>query len=183
MRMLRTLPSEWSWPTRSLPKNRMLDVFDDFDQIVESFLRPAYNRNVNFQSSYDVNESENHYLVSFDMPGVKKDDIRIEVEGNQLMVCGERHREVDQHDGEKGNLRQERMYGRYEKSFTLPTSIDTDKIEAHYENGVLHVAIPKTEQAKARRIEIQSGQEGFFNRLLGSKKESKGKEAKDIRVS
>jgi HSP20 family protein len=179
--MLSPLSTEWSWPRRTLSPDRMGDVFEDFDRIVDTFLRPTYANTVNFQPSCDVNETKDHYLVSFDMPGVKKEDIKIEVQGTQLVISGERQREVKEEDGE-ATLRHERMYGRFERTFTLPATIAADKIEAHYENGVLNVALPKAEAAKGRTIQIQTGQGGFLNKLLGTKKES-NKEYKDVKVS
>lgn len=177
MRMLSPLSTNWSWPRRNLSPVMMADVFEDFDRIVDSFLKPTYASTVNFQPSCDVNETNDHYLVSFDMPGVKKEDIKIEVQGNQLVIAGERQREVKGEDGD-ANLRHERVYGKFERTFTLPTTINADKIEAQYENGVLNIALPKAEAAKGRTIQIQSDQGGFFSKLLGSKKEST-KELKD----
>jgi HSP20 family protein len=115
------------------------------------------------------------------MPGVRKDDIKIEVQGTQLIISGERQREMRDADGETV-LRHERAYGKFERTFVLPSSIDVDKIEAHYENGVLNVALPKAESAKGRTIQIQSGQDSLFRKLLGSKKEN-AKELKDVKVS
>jgi len=181
MRMLSPLSTDWSWPRRSLSSDVMGDVFDDFDRIVNALTRPTYANTVGFQPSCDINEAKDHYLVSFDMPGVKKEDIKIEVQGTQLLISGERQREIKEEDGET-TLRHERVYGKFERTFVLPNSIDADKIEAHYENGVLNVALPKAESAKGRTIQIQSGQNGFFSKLLGSKKET-AKELKDVKVS
>jgi HSP20 family protein len=159
----------------------MGDVFDDFDRIVNALARPTYANTVGFQPSCDINETKDHYLVSFDMPGMRKEDIKIELHGTQLVISGERHREVrDEKDG--AFLRHERVYGKFERSFALPNSINVDKIEAQYENGVLNVALPKAESAKGRTIQIQTGQNGLLSKLLGSKKES-AKELKDVKVS
>lgn len=181
MRMLSPISTEFSWPRRTWASQSDIDVFADFDRIVESFLRPTFASTVNFQPSCDINETKDHYLVSFDMPGVKKEDIKIELQGNQLVISGERHREVNQKHGE-ATLRHERVYGKFERSFTLPTTVATEKIEAHYEDGVLNVALPKAETAKGRSIQIQSGPSGLLSKLLGSKKES-NKELKDVNVS
>lgn len=173
--------SEFVWPRRAFSP-AMSDVFEDFDHIVESFLRPTYATNVNFQPSCDVNETKDSYWVSFDMPGVKKEDIKIEVQGNELVISGERHREVKEQGGET-TLRHERTYGKFERTFRMPTTIAADKIEAHYENGVLTVALPKKAEAvQGRTIEIQTGQGGLLSKLLGSKKEA-SKELKDVKVS
>jgi HSP20 family protein len=181
MRNLSPISAEWSWPRRTLSADMMGDVFGNFDRIVESFLRPSYVTNVNFLPSCDVNETKDHYLVTFDMPGVKSEDIKIEVQGNQLVISGERQRNLKAGDDE-ATLHHERMYGRFERTFTLPATIATEKIEAQYENGVLSVALPKAEAAKGRTIQIQTGQGGFLNKLLGSKKEA-AKELKDAKLS
>ncbi len=181
MRMLSPISTEWSWPRRAVSADRRGDVFEDFDRIVDSFLRPTYANTVNFQPSCDVNETKDHYLISFDMPGVKKEDIKIEVRDNELVISGERQRHLKQEEGE-ASIRHERMYGQFERAFTLPTTVAADKIEAHYENGVLNVALPKAEATKARTIQIQTGQEGFLDKLLGPKKVS-SKELKDVKLS
>jgi HSP20 family protein len=159
----------------------MGDVFEDFDRIVDKFWRPPYTNTANFHPSCDIREAKDHYLVSFDMPGVKREDIRIELQGNELVISGERQRELRDQDGE-AQLRVERSYGKFERSFILPTTIAADKIEAHYENGVLNVALPKAEAAKGRTIQIQTGQGGLLSKLIGSKKES-NKDLKDVRIS
>lgn len=159
MRMLSPLSNGYSWPRG--------DVFEDFDRIVDGFLRPAIANAMGPQASYEVNETNDNYLISFDMPGVKKQDIKIEVQGNQLMISGERHGDSTR---------------KFERSFVLPASINTEKIEAQYEDGVLSVALPKAEAAKSRTIEIQSGQGGFLSRLVGSKKDS-AKELKEVKFS
>ncbi|MBY0316061.1 MAG: Hsp20/alpha crystallin family protein [Bdellovibrionales bacterium] len=180
MRMLSPISTTWSWPRRSLSPIQMGDAFEEFDQIVESFLRPTLATSHNFQPSCDVSETKDHYLISFDMPGVKKEDVKIEVKRNQLFVSGERHRATKEED--ETTLRHERSYGRFERSFTLPESVAADKIEAHYENGVLNVALPKAEIAQGRTIPIQTGKSGFLSQLLGSKKDS-SPEMKDVKHS
>lgn len=181
MKVFSPIVAEWAWPRRSLsPDAVMGDVFDDFDRIVNSFLRPTYASSINFQPACDIKESKDHYLVSFDMPGVKKEDIKIEVQNNQMVISGERHYEMQDAEGES-TLRHERAYGKFERSFTLPSTVNADKIEAQYEDGVLNVAIPKAEAAKGRTIQVQSGQSGLFGKLLGSKKETK--ELKDVKIS
>ncbi len=180
MRMLSPISIDLAWPRRTQSPVAM-DMFEDFDRIVDTFLRPTFAHTVNFQPSCDVNETKDHYLVSFDMPGVKKEDIKIEVQGNELVISGERQRELSEQDGET-TLRVERSYGKFERSFTLPASINSEKIEAHYENGVLNVALPKAEAAKSRTVQIQTGQGGLLSKLLGSKKETT-KEMKDVKVS
>jgi HSP20 family protein len=176
--MLIPTTTRWSWPARSLAADAesdfASDVFEDFDRLVESFVRPTYVNTVNFQPSADVHETEGHYMINFDIPGVKKEDIKIEMRGNQLEISGERKDELKNGKG--------RSYGKFERSFTLPETVNAEKIEAHYEDGVLSLALPKAETAKPKTIEIQTGNGGFFSKLLSSKKENT-KELKDVKVS
>jgi HSP20 family protein len=115
------------------------------------------------------------------MPGVRKEDISIKVEGTQLSISGERQRETKEGE-EESTLHNERVYGKFERIFKLPDSINAEKIEAHFENGVLNIALPKAETAKGRSIPIQTGSSGFLSKLMGSKKEE-NKELKDAKVS
>ena len=181
MRMLSPISAEFAWSRRHRSSPEANDMYEDFDRIVASILHPTYAVTEIFQPRCDVNETKDHYLVSFDMPGVKKEDIKIEVQDNELVISGERQREVREKNTEV-TLRHERLYGKFKRTFTLPSTIASDKIEAHYENGVLNVALPKAENVKGRTIQIQTGQGGLLSRLLSSKKEV-NKELKDVKVS
>ena len=99
----------------------------------------------------DIDETNDEYLVSADLPGIKKEDIQIECIGNQLTISAERKYEST--EGRKQE-RRERFYGTFQRSFTLPTGVDAEKIQADYEGGVLTVHVPKVEQAKPRRIQV-----------------------------
>lgn len=182
MRMLNPLSTQWtSRRGTSSPSLMVGEVFEDFDRIVDSLMRPTYANTVGFLPTCDINETKEHYLVSFDMPGVKAEDIQIEVQGNALLISGERHREFKDSNTESA-IRHERAYGKFERTFELPNSINADKIEVQYDNGVLNVALPKAEAAKGRTVQIKTGEAGFFSKLLGSKKEG-AKELKDVKVS
>ncbi len=131
--------------------------FDDiFSRNLSSFsINPptlSGSTDVRFLSpTIDIDETSNEYLVTADLPGVKKDDITIECSGNQLTLSAERKYESTD---DKKNNRSERYYGTYQRSFSLPTGADMEKIEATYEGGVLNVKIPKREKAKSRRIQV-----------------------------
>lgn len=183
MRFLSPISTEFGWPRHVLSPAVTGDVFEDFDHLFDGFFHPGQaNASAGgFQPKCDVHESKEHFLMSFDMPGVKKEDIKIEVLGNELTISGERQREVKNVESD-ATLRRERVYGRFERSFTLPTTIASDKIEAHYENGVLNVALPKAEATKGRTIQIQTDHGSLWSRVLGSKKEVTP-EAKDIKIS
>jgi HSP20 family protein len=157
----------------------MDDLFSDFDQMVNSFLTPTYASSTDFTPACDISESKEHYLVSFDMPGVKKEDIKIEVHENKLVISGERNQS---HKMDNENfVHHERRYGQFNRSFSLPETINASHIEAHYEDGVLHVALPKVEEVKGRTIEIQSGSnKGLFSKLM-KKKADKKTEIRDVK--
>jgi len=102
----------------------------------------------------EVQESEDHYVLCAEMPGVPKENINIEIRGNYLHISGARQVEVK---GRKGEPSREE-YGSYEQVLTLPRDVDTTRLEAEYKDGVLYVAIPKGESQSPRKIEIGSGE-------------------------
>lgn len=182
MTMLNPLNRGNVWARGSLSSGLMDDLFSDFDRMVDSLMTPTTTTSVNFTPTCDIRETKEHCLVSFDMPGIKKNDIKVEVNENQLMISGERNLEQRANEDE-GYLRHERMYGHFQRTFVLPGSIDAEKTEAHYEDGVLNIALPKTEKAKGRSVQIQSGKgKGLFSKLLGEKKEAE-REVRDVKVS
>ena len=105
----------------------------------------------------DLVETEDHFVLRADLPGVSEEDVRIEVEDNVLTVSGERKSE---HTGrDQGFYRMERAFGSFSRSLTLPKGVDADAVTANVDRGVLEVRVPKPEERKPRRIEIAgSGQ-------------------------
>ena len=103
-----------------------------------------------------VNEKEDEkaYYLEVDLPGIKKEDINIEVQDNMLIISGERKFKKEEED--KGYKRVESFFGKFERRFTLPSDADIDKIEAKTEDGVLHIIIPKVEQkANTKKIAVK----------------------------
>lgn len=155
--------------------NRSLasDLFDEMDRFFDDWgpmpTKQVYDER-NFNPACEVAETDEHYLMSVDLPGMKKEDIKIEMSDNVLTVSGERKR--DSSGKTQRFQRYERSYGFFKRSFSLPSSIEADKVEARYEDGVLELYLPKTQAAKPRHIEIQSGKGGIFDKLLGSRKNS-----------
>lgn len=128
----------------------------------EATLRPAC----------DVQEEEASYLLTLEVPGVAKEDIKIETLENQIIVSGERKLETKKNSNTY--LYSERRFGKFHRTFALPSHIDTDKVEAHYQDGVLRVLVPKAESAKARQVKITNGTNaGFLGRFLGHMKDSR----------
>jgi HSP20 family protein len=101
----------------------------------------------------DVQETEDSLRLSFEVPGVKPEDLSVTFENGILTVSGEKKFEQESQDENTGT-RFERRYGRFERSVTLPRTVDPDKVTAHCDNGVLRIELPKTPEARPRKIEI-----------------------------
>ena len=101
----------------------------------------------------DVYETADSIVLKADLPEVSKDDVDISVEGNVLTIRGERQREDEVK--EKDFYRRERSYGAFTRSFTLPGTVDADKIEAGFAGGVLTVTLPKREESKPKQIKVK----------------------------
>ncbi|MGY1836351.1 Hsp20/alpha crystallin family protein [Blastococcus sp. SYSU DS0510] len=100
----------------------------------------------------DVEETDDAYVVEIDLPGVKRDDIDIQLDDRQLTVSGELK------EKERAGVlrRRTRRVGRFSYAVTLPTEVDSDEVQARLDDGVLTVRVPKAAQAKPRRIQISS---------------------------
>jgi HSP20 family protein len=105
-----------------------------------------------FTPACDVEETEGQYLLSFDLPGVAKENIKIELNDRDLVVSGEKKEE--RKETNKSRRFVERSYGSFYRVFTLPNSMSAEKVQANFENGVLKVSIPKTEATKTKQIPI-----------------------------
>jgi len=120
----------------------------------------------------EIEEDDGHFLITAEMAGIPKDQIKIELRDNQLLISGERHQGTKRKEG--GYRYSERRFGKFQRAFSLPTGIDADHVEANYEDGILRLFIPKTDSAKPRQIKISNGSAtGFFGRLLGTPKKEK----------
>jgi HSP20 family protein len=102
----------------------------------------------------DIYENDRHeLLIKAEMPGMKREDIDIKVENNTLTIRGERQREGEVR--EEQYHRVERSYGSFARSFSLPSTIDSEKVSAEYKDGVLTIVLPTREEAKPRQISVQ----------------------------
>lgn len=104
----------------------------------------------------NISEEENQFLVSLAVPGMKKEDFKIDLNNNMLTISNES--EEERVEEEKSYTRKEYNYSGFSRSFTLPEGIETEKIEAKYEDGVLKILLPRTEESKmkvGKSIEIQ----------------------------
>ncbi len=132
-------------------KNLVPDLFSEMESMFDTL--PKWNER-SFDPAVELSEDDKQYNLSVDLPGLKKEDIKVEMKENTLQISGERQRESTQ-DKNIRVQRFEKTYGYFSRSFTLPHAIQADKIEAHFENGVLELRIPKAEIAQPRKIQIQ----------------------------
>jgi HSP20 family protein len=103
----------------------------------------------------DLIESDDHYVLRADLPGLSQEDVNIELESSVLTVSGERKADHEQRG--EGYYRVERAFGAFARSLTLPEGVDPDAIEANFDRGVLEIRIPKPEQRKPRKVTITAG--------------------------
>ena len=103
----------------------------------------------------DLVESDDHFVLRADLPGLGEDDVSIEIRDNTLTIAGERKSEFEQK--ERGWYRVERSTGAFSRSLSLPEGVNPDAVSAEFDKGVLEVRIPKPEQKKPRRVQIRAG--------------------------
>ena len=103
----------------------------------------------------DLIESDDHYVLRADLPGLSQEDVNIELESNVLTVSGERKADDELRD--EGYYRVERAFGAFARSLTLPEGVDPDAIQANFDRGVLEIRIPKPEERKPRKVTITAG--------------------------
>lgn len=139
--------------------HNMTNLFDDF--FTRDFLNWGLANNSTTNTTIpavNIKETPENFAVEMAAPGMKKEDFRIELDGNNLTISSEWQNQADEKEGER-YTRREFSYQSFQRTFTLPRNVvDGDKIEAKYENGVLRLLIPKREEAKqkpARMIEIK----------------------------
>lgn len=138
-------------PWTALPtlQNRVNRLFDDmFPEIGQGEDMGL----MEWRPMVDTYEKDDAIVVNAELPGVNKEDISVDVKNNILTISGERKHEEDVN--EDNYFRKERFYGKFQRSFTLPDNVDSEKVDAAYKDGVLEVTIPKTEQGTTKKIEI-----------------------------
>ena len=137
--------------------------FDPFNDLVDDLFKGFFVRPVGYDApgaleapriTVDVAEKDGAYLVTAELPGVKKEDIQVQIDGAQVTLSAEVKREKDVAEGEQV-LHAERAYGKVSRSFTLPQELDEAKAEAKFRDGVLELTLPKKAAAARKAITIQ----------------------------
>jgi HSP20 family protein len=134
------------------------DPFDDVDELFKGFfLRPMRLEGGPEQPvriKMDVKEDDKAYTVHAEIPGVKKEDISVSIDGNQVSIGAEVKSQKEEKQGEKV-LRTERYYGKVYRAFSLGQEVDQEGAKAKYENGVLELTLPKRAASATRRLTVQ----------------------------
>ncbi len=133
-----------------------LSFFDGwFDDFMPMFSRKEM-KEFNSIMKTDVKETEKNYILDVDLPGFKKEDVNLNLENGYLTISAKREHKVDNENRKENFVRRERSFGQFSRSFYVG-DVEQDEIEAHLENGILTIKLPKEEEKKAKsnRIEIK----------------------------
>ena len=135
--------------------------FNVLDNTLDDMLRGFFVRPMNFEPTatpaqfrVDVSENEGGYTVRAEIPGVKKDDIHVAIDGNQVEISAEVKNEKEVKEGEKV-LRSERYYGKVSRAFVLDHDVDESSAEAKYNNGILEINLPKRNNSQSKTLNVQ----------------------------
>jgi HSP20 family protein len=138
---------KYSQPGRDVFGKRFSDIMDEF------FSDAVATRRNSFAPSIDISENEKQYMIDVEIPGVDKKDIKLNVENNTLTISGERKFEKKE-DGKQYH-RVESHYGTFSRSFSLPDNVNSESINASYNNGILSITVDKSEEKVRKQIKIK----------------------------
>lgn len=143
------------------PMKNLLDFEREFDKMINSFgirLNPDEEVNEELENAMwmplsDIYEDDDNFKLKIDIPGVNKEEVKISYSDGELIISGERKQEKESDNSKYHRI--ERSFGKFYRSFTLPKKIKEDKIEAEFKDGQLVIIIPKSEEVKAKLIDIK----------------------------
>lgn len=140
--------------------NTTKDLFDierEFKKFWNAFGQETWQKNSEENSGWspaaDISEDDDNFYLVIDLPGISKDDVKINFNDGELVISGERKNEFKEES--KKFHRMERSFGKYNRAFRLPEQIIVEKIKADFESGQLKITIPKAEEAKPKEVEIK----------------------------
>ena len=143
-------------PLTKRNRNSLSTLHNEMDDLFDSFFR-GLDRPFNGYKTWpaiDVAEDENAITVRAEVPGCSAEDIDISVYGNTLTISGEK--KIKEEKKEKGYYHVESSYGTFRREITLPTDVESDKVDATYKDGVLSITLPKAAKAKAVKVKVKS---------------------------
>ena len=133
--------------------DRLTNMRAEMDRVFESTVG-SFSRSPaplsRWNPAVNVYQDKDRFTVVVELPGLKKEEIEISLHDDTLTIAGERKRE----ESSAQEFLTERLYGKFQRSLTLPTAVDAEKVKANYKNGLLQVVLPKAEEAKPKQIEV-----------------------------
>ena len=143
-------------PTRFIsPVHEMMDRFFNNDHLAPLFELPREMiRGVSFPK-VDISENEKEIIVTANVPGIKPEDVHIDVDDDSISISGSIEKEKKEGGENETFYRYEREYGEFHREFALPTNVNKDAVQAVTKNGVLTVTLPKTEESAKKRVSVQ----------------------------
>jgi HSP20 family protein len=134
-----------------------MQMREEMDRLFSQFVRRGEGEEATWAQGLwappvDIYETDEAFMLKAELPGFSKEDVSIEVQENRLIIRGERKRETEAKEEQYHRL--ERAYGRFERAFWLPTTVDTEQIQATFKDGVLELRLPKSSAAKPKQIPL-----------------------------
>lgn len=147
-------------PSRELVAfpTEVLNMQREINRMFNSFFRGGTQDDSDLYAStwlpaVDVAEHDDEYHVKVELPGVSRDDVKITMQGNILTISGEKKQEKETKKSDFHRV--ERSYGSFQRSFTLPATVQSDRIDATFKDGILNIKVPKAEESKRKAIEVK----------------------------
>lgn len=146
------------WRTSAAPSiwDELSSARREVDRVFDRFFHQPAGTQVLWMPAVDVRETNDEVHVTAELPGMKSEDVTVTLENGVLSISGEKKQEFQEGKEEADYYLFERRYGRFERSFTLPRTVNADHIKARFEDGVLTIRLPKAENAKPRRVQIEA---------------------------
>lgn len=139
------------------PANMFASLRRDMDRLFdEAWSGQGGLRSRGWLPPVDIQETENEIRVEVEVPGLRSEDLEVTVENGVLTISGEKRYERKEGDEDRGQLVVERQYGRFTRSFTLPTQVDSEGVAAECSDGVLTLTLPKRSEARPKRIQVNA---------------------------
>lgn len=138
------------------PFGEMSRLRKEMDNLMNRFFgETAFPKIVSeeWMPTVDISETKDNIIIKAELPGMEAKDVNVSISGDMLTIKGEKKKEKEEKD--ESHYYSERYYGNYERSFRLPTGVQSSKAEASFDKGVLKVTLPKVEEAKKKEIEIK----------------------------
>src|SRR6202522_4745861 len=160
--------------TRFEPFREFSTLQDRLNRLVRESPREGQDESLttsSFAPAVDVYEDEHNFTLKIEVPGIAEKDIDVRLANNPLTTHGER--KIEKEEKEENYRRVERQYGSFTRNFTLPPTVDAEKVSANYDKGVLNITLPKKAEAKPKQIKVNVGSEKATDKTLEAKGPSK----------